>query len=250
MRTFIAYLTSTLVHVAALAGLAYYLPVEVGPCLDVDAGITIVAAFSVSEVEVEAAVVVEAEPLPQEARPVETELEITPAATKMARKEIDTKEIIPVQAVPAEQDETPPPQAAAKQTPNKESPPQELDVKSATKQSKPAPEIAQHSIAIPFQAAASAGANVDHLPREFRSNRPPLYPPEEARAGVTGVVLVRCAIAASGFVDSAVVEKSSGSERLDEAALTAVRTWQFEPARRGGVAVTFEVIKPVRFLIR
>ena len=255
MRTFFAYLTSTLVHVAALVGLAYYLPAEIGPQLEVDAGVTIVASVSMATAEAEPEPVVleevEAEPLPQEeVKPVEAEMEITPAATEMTRKVVDARDVIPVQAAPAEQDKTPPPQTAQKQVSKTETPPQEKVTKATTRQAKTALEIAQHSIAMPQQTAVSVGANVDRLPRQLRSNRPPVYPPEEVQAGVTGLVHVRCVIAASGLVDSALVEATSGSIRLDEAALVAVRTWQFEPARRNGVAVAFEVIVPVRFSIR
>ncbi len=41
--------------------------------------------------------------------------------------------------------------------------------------------------------------------------------------------------------------KSSGHPLLDQAAVDAVRTWTFEPARASGVAVTSEVVVPVRF---
>ena len=61
MRTFAAYLTSSLVHVAALVGLACYLPIELPPKLEVDAGLTIVASYSAAtaETETEEAVVLE-----------------------------------------------------------------------------------------------------------------------------------------------------------------------------------------------
>lgn len=256
MRTTLAYLTSVLVHVSALVVLASYIPVNTGPKLHVNSGLTIVASFSnpATEAEPEAAVVIaEAEPLPEEeVRPVEAELEITPGATHLARQEVRVREIIPVDAVPAEKDETPPPQTAAKQPPQENSPPppEQTAKKPAARQSKTAIEIAAHSIVMPPQAAVATGAKVDRLPQEFFSNRKPAYPPEEARAGVTGVLYVRCLIAASGFVQSASVAKSSGSARLDKAAVTAVRTYQFEPAQRGGIAIPIEVILPFDFVIR
>lgn len=241
-------------HVAALVGLAFYLPAEFGPRSNVDSGLTIVASFSPAsaQAEPEAAVVVddvEVEPQPQDdTTPMEAELEITPAATRLARREPDTKDVIPLPAVPAESDKTPPPQVAERQTSTKEAPPPERTSKTALRQTKTALEVAQHSVAMPYQAAVSVG--VEQMPRPSRTNRPPIYPAEEVRAGVTGLVRIRCAIAASGTVDSALVETTSGSTRLDEAALTAVRTWHFEPAQRGGIAVRFEVILPVRFTIR
>jgi protein TonB len=41
--------------------------------------------------------------------------------------------------------------------------------------------------------------------------------------------------------------KSSGYPLLDQAAVDAVRTWTFEPARASGIAVTSEVVVPVRY---
>jgi protein TonB len=41
----------------------------------------------------------------------------------------------------------------------------------------------------------------------------------------------------------------SGHPLLDQAAIAAVRTWTFEPARASGVAVTSEVVVPVRYAL-
>jgi protein TonB len=41
--------------------------------------------------------------------------------------------------------------------------------------------------------------------------------------------------------------KSSGHPLLDEAALVAVRHWTFDPARASEIAVTSDVVVPVRF---
>ena len=48
-------------------------------------------------------------------------------------------------------------------------------------------EVAHHNITLPQPAVDSAGANVEQLPRQLRSNRPPIYPPEEVQAGATGL---------------------------------------------------------------
>ncbi|MFI3119611.1 MAG: TonB family protein, partial [Methylococcaceae bacterium] len=41
----------------------------------------------------------------------------------------------------------------------------------------------------------------------------------------------------------------SGSSRLDQAALEAVKKWRFVPAKRGEQAVSASVVVPVRFSI-
>jgi outer membrane transport energization protein TonB (TC 2.C.1.1.1) len=45
------------------------------------------------------------------------------------------------------------------------------------------------------------------------------------------------------------VQTGSGSSRLDEAALEAVKKWQFVPAKRGEQSVSASVVVPVRFSI-
>jgi periplasmic protein TonB len=102
---------------------------------------------------------------------------------------------------------------------------------------------------IQLAAEAIAGAKVDQLPQRLPANRPPSYPREALRQGIEGRVLLRLRISISGQVDEAGIASSSGSTHLDDAALAAVLQWKFDPARRAGEAVAFEVIVPVRFSI-
>jgi protein TonB len=43
------------------------------------------------------------------------------------------------------------------------------------------------------------------------------------------------------------LQKSSRHTALDEAAIAAVRTWEFRPATRGGQAVPFTISVPMTF---
>ena len=66
----------------------------------------------------------------------------------------------------------------------------------------------------------------------------PPYPPLEQRLGHEGTVVLRLTISAQGNVTDAAVVRSSGFERLDEAARAWVIThWRYRPAIRGGAAV-------------
>ena len=94
---------------------------------------------------------------------------------------------------------------------------------------------------------ASAGADAE-LPAVM-SNPAPVYPPELLAARVTGTVKLLVRVAADGTVLKVSVAKSSGRRAFDEAALAAVRSWRFQPARRGGVAVEFDVTQTVRFVL-
>jgi protein TonB len=119
-----------------------------------------------------------------------------------------------------------------------------------TRQKQKAPDgAAQPSVAMPLQPATVAGADVDQLPRKLVTNAPPPYPLDALRAGVMGRVRLRVLVSEDGAVETAGVLTSSGSTSLDDAALTTVRRWRFEPARRGGRSVSAEVVVPVRFWI-
>ena len=75
----------------------------------------------------------------------------------------------------------------------------------------------------------------------------PRYPESARRAGLEGVTMLRFEVRADGTVGTMTVEKSTGSPDLDQAAMAAVRTWRFDPARRGTEAVAVWVTLPVRF---
>jgi len=77
--------------------------------------------------------------------------------------------------------------------------------------------------------------------------RTPRYPESARTAGIEGVSLLRFVVLADGLVGTVNVEKSAGHPDLDRAAIEAVKTWRFEPARRGKEAVAVWVTIPVRF---
>ena len=87
-------------------------------------------------------------------------------------------------------------------------------------------------------------------PAEAESgNWPPIYPPEAARLGQQGSVLLSVHVAADGRVTAVDVAKSSGYPLLDEAARKAVAAWRYRPARRDdGMLVASDVEQIVEFL--
>jgi protein TonB len=66
----------------------------------------------------------------------------------------------------------------------------------------------------------------------------PVYPPASRRLDEKGVVGLRVLVDERGRPREVQVAKSSGFDRLDEAAVTAVRRWQFSPAMQESRAVT------------
>jgi protein TonB len=75
----------------------------------------------------------------------------------------------------------------------------------------------------------------------------PHYPEGARREGAEGVVTLRFEVLTSGKVGTVEVQRSAGRQDLDRAAVEAIKTWLFEPARRGKEAVAVWVILPVRF---
>jgi len=85
---------------------------------------------------------------------------------------------------------------------------------------------------------------------DYLNNPPPKYPNESRRKYEEGVVMIHAAINPGGRVENLSVSKSSGFDRLDEAATSAVKNWKFKPARFAGVAIESSVEIPVRFSLR
>lgn len=84
----------------------------------------------------------------------------------------------------------------------------------------------------------------------YLRNPAPNYPPASRRMGEEGRVLLRVHVLANGQADEVRLQQGSGFERLDEAAVEAVRRWQFVPARLGDTAVAAWVIVPIAFNLR
>lgn len=78
-------------------------------------------------------------------------------------------------------------------------------------------------------------------------NSPPPYPQASRRRGEEGLVILRVRVGANGRANEIEIAESSGHERLDRAARSAVANWRFEPARDGEDAIESWVRVPVAF---
>ncbi len=81
----------------------------------------------------------------------------------------------------------------------------------------------------------------------YRSNPRPDYPIASKRRHEEGEVRLAVTVSPDGRPLRVSLARGSSHPLLDQAAIDAVRTWTFEPARASGVAVTSEVVVPVRF---
>jgi protein TonB len=87
------------------------------------------------------------------------------------------------------------------------------------------------------------------IPR-YDINPPPPYPETARRRAYEGTVLLQVRVRKDGRVGEVRVNKTSGYEILDQAALEAVSSWVFVPGRRGDEAVDMDVRVPVTFKLR
>lgn len=97
--------------------------------------------------------------------------------------------------------------------------------------------------------AASASAR-DAKPADEpdrRIDRSKLAPPRYPASRHEGKVVMRLDVGRDGRVTRVGLDRSSGFEDLDQAAMTAARRWYIEPAIEGGRAVASTVRVPVEF---
>lgn len=77
----------------------------------------------------------------------------------------------------------------------------------------------------------------------------PTYPAISRRMGEEGKLVLRVELDENGRIDDAKVINSSGYERLDSAALTAVKSWQCNPSMRNGQPVRAVALQPFNFVL-
>lgn len=83
---------------------------------------------------------------------------------------------------------------------------------------------------------------------DYAASPKPPYPRMARRMRQEGLVLLRVRVMADGRVGEVELQRSSGSDLLDDSALRTVRdAWRFRPAHAGGVAVESVVQVPLRF---
>lgn len=129
----------------------------------------------------------------------------------------------------------------------------------------PAPEAVPVVTAVPSAAAVSEPVVVQQEPpvveevkevieppefgAAYLHNPAPKYPSLSRRIGEEGRVLLRVLVAASGAAESVEIEAGSGSVRLDQAAMDAVKKWRFIPAKRDKAPISAFVIVPIQFTL-
>jgi len=117
----------------------------------------------------------------------------------------------------------------------------------------PAPAAAPASAAaVPARAPAAAGPatiSSNALDSTLIAGAPPRYPHDSRRKREQGTVELLVIVGTDGRVEAISIARSSGSPRLDDAALKAVRGWRWQPVRRDGQAVKVRGIVEIPFVL-
>jgi protein TonB len=116
----------------------------------------------------------------------------------------------------------------------------------------PAPKVARRAPAKPKSVAVKVDLTPAIVPPRFDPAVPlrqPAYPEASKRFEEEGNVRVGVLVLPDGHVSRSWVEESSGFHRLDEAAVTTARQWEFIPALQGDIPVAAKKTVVVRFAL-
>ncbi len=165
------------------------------------------------------------------------------------------------QAPPEPQAEPPKPQPKPVAQPKLK--PQPLAIKPKAQAEKPAETVVaqaqpvQATTAAPTESDSNAEATASSAPpsdtvvkptkADYLNNPKPEYPALSRRLGEEGKVVISVLINTQGRAEEVRLKKSSGYNRLDDAALRAVKTWGFRAGTRNGVAEAMWFDVPVLF---
>lgn len=84
----------------------------------------------------------------------------------------------------------------------------------------------------------------------YLNNPKPKYPSLSRRSGEEGRVLLRVLVNANGNPETVEISSTSGFERLDNAALEAVKQWRFVPAKKNNTPMSAYVTVPINFSLK
>ena len=99
------------------------------------------------------------------------------------------------------------------------------------------------------QNTLSSGIELPNSRADYLNNPKPRYPSASLRLEEQGKVVVRVFIGIDGIPQKIELGISSGFDRLDRAALEAVKEWRFVPGTRAGVPEAMWLDVPVIFKI-
>ena len=99
----------------------------------------------------------------------------------------------------------------------------------------------------PVAAAPVQRTPIRQNPKSQQPNMDDYYPPTSKRLGEEGVAKVNVCVSAAGKVESAELAETSGTPRLDEAAVKVAKAYRLLPATENGKPVQACAPLPIRF---
>ena len=103
--------------------------------------------------------------------------------------------------------------------------------------------------AAPATPAPSPTMQLPSSDADYLQNPRPPYPPISRRLNEQGKTTVRVLIGVDGLPQRPEIVKSSGFERLDQAAMATVMRWRYVPGKRGGVAEAMWFNVPINWVL-
>jgi len=108
--------------------------------------------------------------------------------------------------------------------------------------------IAPLTTTISTTGTSTTSASDSNATIAYETATPPAYPIQALQAGVQGTVMLKVLVGPAGKPLQVMIERSSGSRILDDAARRHVlAAWRFHPAIRDGHATEAWAVVPVRF---
>jgi protein TonB len=155
-----------------------------------------------------------------------------------------------IKAAPPEQPKPPKP-AVHKLPPPEPLPPEHPHLVAETPVVSPEEPVAYSPPPPPvIEAPPQPMALIGELSAACPDRYPPEYPAFSKRLNEQGKVILRVVLGEDGLVAGIEVQTSSGYPRLDEAALSAVKTWRCKPSVRNGIAVRAVALQPLNFILQ
>lgn len=106
--------------------------------------------------------------------------------------------------------------------------------------------INRNAKAPPAEEQVYEPEDLDEMPRVILMGKPE-YPEELRLKGIEGRVVLKFMINFYGFVENIALLEKSPHEPFNQAAITAVRKWQFSPPKIGGSPASVWFVVPIRY---
>lgn len=103
---------------------------------------------------------------------------------------------------------------------------------------------------VPAPPSVSGPADGGDLSSKMISAKPPTYPLESRRLHEEGTVVLTVLLNTDGRVVDISIAQGSGSERLDRAALGAVKSWRWAPVIRNGAPAMVQGRVKIPFVLK